>query len=327
MQRRDTAIFPPLAPRGSGHLRLDDIHTMYWEEAGNPQGIPLVLLHGGPGGGIRPYQTRMFDPERFRAIVYDQRGCGRSTPFACLERNTTQLLVEDLEALRRDRGIARWIVAGSSWGSALALAYAQTYPQSCLGVLISGVIVERAEDLWWWWEGVRFVFPEVWDAFREHLPPEERGDMRGNFVRRVLDPDPAVHGPAALAWLSYEAQTLDVWPNHAAMARYTLNDAVIGAARVFAHFDKHDFFLRGAELIDNAHRLAGLPGIIINGRFDMCTPPRTAFDVHRAWPGSELVIAPAAGHMWTDEVLAREIVRGIARVADLVEAAGKAGRP
>jgi proline iminopeptidase len=315
MDRRDTAFFPPLEPYASGHLPVDDLHRIYWEEAGNPAGIPIVLLHGGPGGGIRPYHFRSFDPTRFRAIAYDQRGCGRSTPFACLERNTTPLLVEDLEAIRKDRGIDRWIVVGSSWGSALGLAYAEAYPASCLGVLVFGVIVERKEDLWWWWEGARFIFPEVWEVFRDQLPPEERGDLRGNYVRRVLDPDPAIHGPAALAWLRYEAQTLDVWPQDSTIAGITLSEALIGAARVFAHYDKHDFFLKDTELLDNAHRLAGVPGIVLNGRFDMCTPPRTAWDVHKAWPGSEFVIAPAAGHRWTDPILARDVAWAIERLA------------
>jgi proline iminopeptidase len=316
MDRRDTAFFPPPAPRETGRLRVDDLHTIYWEETGSPEGIPIVMIHGGPGGGIRPYHARMFDPRRFRAIVYDQRGCGRSTPFGCLERNTTQMLVDDLEALRKDRGIDRWIVVGSSWGSALSLAYAETYPESCLGLLVFGVIVERKEDLWWWWEGVRFVYPEVWEAFRDHLPATEWDDLRGNYVRRVLHPDPAIHGPAALAWLRYEAQTLDVWPDDAFIASFALTPEVIGAARVFAHYDAHDFFLKDSELLENAHRLAGVPGVILNGRFDMCTPPRTAWDLHNAWPGSEFRIAPAAGHRWMDEILAREVVLAIERLAD-----------
>ncbi|HEV2364680.1 MAG TPA: prolyl aminopeptidase [Caulobacteraceae bacterium] len=321
MDRRDTAFFPPIRPYAQGHLRVDDIHRIYWEEAGAADGVPLVVLHGGPGGGIRPYHTRIFDPRRVRAIVYDQRGCGRSTPFAELARNTTQLLIEDLEALRRDRGIERWIVVGSSWGSALGLAYVEAHPQSCLGAIFFGVIMERRADLWWWWEGVRFVFPEVWEAFRDHLPPEERDDLRSNYVRRVLDPDPAVHGPAALAWLRYEAQTLDVWPDDAFIAGYEANEAVIGAARVFAHYDRHDFFLTESELLEGARRLGAVPGILINGRFDMCTPPRAAWELHQAWPGSEFIVAPAAGHRWTDEILAHEVVRALDRLVRNAEAA------
>ncbi len=316
MDRRDASLYPPLAPHLGGDLAVDDLHTIHWEEAGAPDGMPLVILHGGPGGGIRPYHWRVCDPARFRMIDFDQRGCGRSTPFGSLERNTTWDLVEDLERLRRDRGVERWIVVGGSWGSALGLAYAETHPDRCLGLVISGVIVERREDLWWWWEGARFIYPEVWEAFRDALPPEERGALRANYVRRVLDPDPAVHGPAAMAWLRYEGQTLDVWPDTNAIDAVKLDAATIGAARIFAHYDRHDFFLADSQLLRDAHRLAGVPGFILNGRFDMCTPPRTAWDVHKAWPGSEFAIAPAAGHRWTDPLIAREFTRAIERVAD-----------
>jgi proline iminopeptidase len=316
MDRFDTALLPPIAPRTTGLLSVDDIHAIYWEETGNPDGIPLVLLHGGPGSGSRPFHRRVFDPTRFRAITYDQRGCGRSTPFSCLEKNTTQHLIADLEALRTARGIDRWIVVGGSWGSALALAYAETHPAQCLGMLVLGVIMERPEDLWWWWEGVRFVYPEVWEAFRNHLPSEEWDDLRSNYVRRVLDPDPTIHGPAAVAWLRYEGQTLDVWPNEATIEAIKATDETIGAVRIFAHYDRHDFFLKDNELLANAHRLSAIPGIILNGRFDMCTPPRAAWELQRAWPKSEIRIAPAAGHRWTDETLAREIVNAIARLGD-----------
>jgi proline iminopeptidase len=319
MIRADSAFYPTLKPHRSGWLRVDDLHEIYWEESGNPDGIPLVVLHGGPGGGIRWYHNRTADPERFRIVAFDQRGCSRSKPFGALERNTTQHLVADMEALRAHLGIAQWIVLGGSWGSALGLAYAETHPQSCLGLVIYGVIVERKDDLWWWWHGVRFIYPEVWDAFCEALPPDERSDLRGNYVRRVLDPDPAVHGPAAAAWLRYESQTLDVWPDRAFIDAIAVNDATIGAARVFAHYDAHDFFLREEELLHNAHRLAGIPGSVINGRFDMCTPPRAAWDVHKAWPGSEYIIVPGAGHRWTDELIAHTLVRAVMRVANIVE--------
>jgi proline iminopeptidase len=318
--RADSAFYPPLAARRSGALRVDDLHAIYWEEYGNPDGIPLVVLHGGPGGGtaggIRWYHSRVADPRRFRIVAFDQRGCGKSTPFGSLERNTTRHLIADMEALRRHLQIEKWIVLGGSWGSALGLSYAQAHPAQCLGLVIFGVIVERQEDLWWWWNGTRFIYPEVWEDFRDALPPEERGDLRRNYVRRVLDPDPAIHGPAARSWLLYEAQTLDVWPDVGFLEGIAVTEATIGAARIFAHFDSHDFFLREGELLQNMERLSGIPGFIVNGRFDMCTPPRTAYDVHKAWPGSELEIVPAAGHRWTDALIARSLVHGIMRVAD-----------
>jgi proline iminopeptidase len=318
MIRADSAYYPPLSPHRTGHLAVDDIHSIYWEESGNPDGVPLVVLHGGPGGSIRWYHNRIADPGRFRIVAFDQRGCGKSTPFGSLVRNTTQHLVSDMDALREHLGIEKWIVLGGSWGSALGLAYAETHPGSCLGLIISGVIVERREDLWWWWHGARFIYPEVWETFRDALPPGERDDLRGNYVRRVLDPDPAVHGLAAAAWLRYEAQTLDVWPDRAFIDGIVVNEKTIGAARIFAHYDAHNFFLEEEELLHNAHRLAGIPGSVINGRFDMCTPPRAAYDVHKLWPGSEFIIVPGAGHRWQDELLANSVARAIVRVADII---------
>jgi len=319
MIRVDSAFFPPRPPLGTGLLAVDDIHAIYWEEHGNPHGIPIVVLHGGPGSGFRWFHSRAADPDRFRIFAFDQRGCGKSTPFSCLAKNTTQHLVSDIEALRTHFGVDKWIVLGGSWGSALGLTYAQTHPASCLGLIVYGVIVERREDLWWWWHGARFIYPEVWETFRDALPPEERDDLRGNYVRRVLDPDPGVHGPAAEAWLRYEAQTLDVWPDRAFIDSFTANPATIGAARIFAHFDAHNFFLEEEELLHNAHRLKGIPGSVINGRFDMCTPPRTAYDVHKAWPESKLVIVPGAGHRWTDALIAQSIQNALERLASLVE--------
>jgi len=323
MIRADSAFFPSRPPRDTGLLAVDDLHAIYWEEHGNPHGIPVVVLHGGPGGGIRWFHARVPDPDRFRIFVFDQRGCGKSTPFACLEKNTTQHLVSDIEALRAHFGVDKWIVLGGSWGSALGLAYAEAHPASCLALIIFGVIVERREDLWWWWHGTRFIYPEVWETFRDALPPEERDDLRGNYVRRVLDPDPFVHGPAAEAWLRYEAQTLDVWPDRAFIDSFAANPATIGAARIFAHFDAHNFFLAEEELLHNAHRLQGIPGSVINGRFDMCTPPRTAYDLHKAWPDSKLVIVPGAGHRWTDELIAHSIRNALDRVALIVEGSHK----
>jgi len=317
MIRADSAFYPPSDPHASGHLAVDDVHAIYWEETGNPNGVPLVVLHGGPGGGIRWFHGRVADPQRFRIIVFDQRGSGKSTPFGAIEQNTTQHLVSDLEALRRHLGIETWIVLGGSWGSALALAYAEAHPLSCRALIVFGVIVERRADLWWWWEGARFVYPEVWETFRDALPPEERDNLRENYVRRVLDPDPSIHGPAAAAWARYEAQTLDVWPDRAFIDGIAVSNATIGAARIFAHYDRHNFFLAEEQLFHNAHRLAGIPGSIINGRFDMCTPPRAAFELHKLWPQAEFTIVPAAGHRWTDELIAHALVRAVARAADL----------
>ena len=208
---------------------------------------------------------------------------------------------------------------GGSWGSALGLAYTETHPGRCLGTILFGVIIERKTDLWWWWEGVRFVYPEVWETFRDTLPQHKQSNMRENYVRRVLDPDPKVHGPAAASWIKYEIQTLDVWPDRQSIDSVAPTPQTIGAARIFAHYDRHNFFLEEEQLFKDAHRLRNVPGILLNGRFDMCTPPRTCYELHKLWPGSEIEIILAAGHRWGDEHLGHAVVRAISRMGDLVE--------
>jgi proline iminopeptidase len=209
--RLDTPFFPPVPrPRASGWLKVDDRQEIWWEETGPQDGAPVLVLHGGPGGRIKPYYRRLLDPARHRGIFFDQRGCGSSRPFGALDGNDTGSLVEDIEKLRRDRGVDRWTVVGGSWGSALALAYAEAHPEAVSGLLVSGVFLCRDEDLAWWWHGARRVFPEVYAARDAFLEPAERADPRRAFQRRILDPDPAIHKPAAAVLGHAEGQTLDL---------------------------------------------------------------------------------------------------------------------
>lgn len=211
--RRDTAFFPPVAaPRVSGHLDCGDGHQIWWELTGDPAGVPVVVVHGGPGGAIRPYYRRLIDPDRQQGVFFDQRGCGQSLPAGALDRNTTPDLVTDMERLRAHLGFARWIVLGGSWGSTLALAYAQAHPERVAGLVVSGVYLARAFDQWWWWHGAGHVFPEVFAARDAWLPASERSDPRGAFLRRIRDPDPAIHREAAHVLMMAEGQTLDLWP-------------------------------------------------------------------------------------------------------------------
>ena len=228
MDRLDTAFYPPIEPNRTGMLALNDVHTMYWEQVGNSDGCPIIMLHGGPGGSVKPYYRQIIDPNFYRGILYDQRGCGLSEPFGTLEDNTTQHLVDDIERLREHLEIKHWIVLGGSWGSTLALAYAETYPKSVKALIITGVIMEREIDMYWWWEGTRFVYPEVWAKLRDFLPVEEQSDIRGNYRRRIMDPDPTVHEPAALALMIYEA------PNPRCMARSRVHCAT-GNERTHTH--------------------------------------------------------------------------------------------
>jgi len=318
MLRLDTALYPPVRePRVVGRLKLDNTHTMHWEEVGNPAGLPLLVLHGGPGGQIKPYYRRLVDAARFRGIFYDQRGCGQSTPFGELRDNNTQALIADIEALRRHLGVERWIVLGGSWGSALALAYAEEYPSRCAGLVITGVFLARRSDLDWWWNGVRNVYPDVWSGLSKSLPAAERGDIRRAYQRRIMHPEPAIHGPASIAMMTFEAQTLDVWPNMDFIEKLEADPMTIASGRMFIHYDTNEFFLRENQLIEGAARLKAIPGAIISGRFDMCTPPVGAWDLHEAWPEATFEIVPCAGHRWSDELIGRSIVGALARLHDI----------
>ncbi|WP_374571327.1 alpha/beta fold hydrolase [Phenylobacterium sp.] len=314
--RIDTAFTRPTPrPRASGWLEVGGPHSIWWEETGPVDGLPVVVVHGGPGGFIKPYYRRLLDPARHRGIFFDQRGCGRSRPSAELAENSTWALVEDMEALRAARGIDRWIVLGGSWGSTLALTYAQAHPSRVAGLLLSGVFLARAEDLAWWWSGVRQVFPDVVAARDSLLTAAERADPRAAFLRRVLDPDPAVSGPAAMVLGAAEGQTLDLWPAPPPDDPDALDPQELASARVFAHYDANDYFLTENQLIEQAGRLSGVPGAIVAGRSDMCTPPKGAWDLAQAWPDARLTIVAAAGHRWSDETLGRVVVSELARLS------------
>ncbi len=289
-------LYPPIEPHVSGLLRLDDRHVMYWEECGNPKGMPVVFLHGGPGAGATPAHRRFFDPAFYRVVVYDQRGAGRSTPHGELVGNTTPDLVADLETLRVHRGIDRWLVFGGSWGSTLALAYAEAFPERCRGLILRGIFLCRQQEIDWFLAGMRTVFPEAWRSFVEFLPAPERGDLLEGYYRRLVDPDPAVHLPAARAWSSYEGACSTLLPSPETVTAFADDRVALGLARIEAHYFRHRIFLPDNALIDNIHRIRRLPGIIVQGRYDMVCPIATADDLARAWPQAEYRIIADAGH-------------------------------
>jgi len=313
--RQDTAFFPPVAaPRASGHLDSGKGHLVWWELTGNPAGVPVVVVHGGPGGSIRAYYRRLIDPDRQQGVFFDQRGCGKSLPAGALDHNTTPDLVADMERLRDHLGFERWTVLGGSWGSTLALAYAEAHPARVAGLVVSGVYLARAFDIWWWWQGGGHVFPEVFAARDAWLPEAERSDPRGAFLRRISDPDPAVHREAAHVLMMAESQTLDLWPAAPGDDLSEITDPAVRSAQIFAHYEVHDYFLAPDQLLRDAGRLAGIPGAIIAGRSDMCTPPQSAWDLAQEWPDARLHIVPAAGHRWDDEQLCRPIIAELARL-------------
>ncbi len=297
-------LFPEIEPRASGMLRLDATHSMYWEQSGDPAGIPVVFLHGGPGAGSTPKHRRFFDPGAYRIVVYDQRGAGRSTPLGGLRDNTTPHLVADLETLRRHLGVERWVVFGGSWGSTLAIAYAQAHPERCLGLVLRGIFLCRKSEIEWFLYGLRGIFPEPWEKFAGFLPREERGDLLRNYHRRLIDPDPAVHMPAARAWSTYEGSCSTLLPSPETVAYFAGDVVALGLARIEAHYFVNEIFLPENSLLANAHRLRGIPGAIVQGRYDMVCPLASAHELHLAWPQADYRIVPDAGHsVWEPGIL------------------------
>jgi len=269
---------------------------MYFEQSGDPRGVPVVFLHGGPGAGASAVHRQFFDPAFYRIVVYDQRGAGRSTPLGCLENNTTPKLVEDLEKLRQHLGIERWLVFGGSWGSTLALAYAEHHPQRCLGLVLRGIFLCRQSEIDWFLYGLRQIFPEAWRTFAGYIPEAERGDLLSAYYKRLTDPDAAVHMPAARSWSVYEGSCSTLLPNPALVADFASDRVALGLARIEAHYFTNDIFLPGNFLLANAAKLAKVPGIIVQGRYDIVCPAVSADDLHQAWPQAAYEIVADAGH-------------------------------
>ncbi|WP_299439889.1 prolyl aminopeptidase [uncultured Rhodospira sp.] len=300
-------LHPPIAPYDSGVLAVSDGHALYWEQCGNPDGLPVVFLHGGPGAGTSPTYRRFFHPTRHRAVLFDQRGCGRSSPRASLHANTTWHLVDDIERLRAHLGIDRWLVLGGSWGSTLALAYGQAHPDRCLGFVLRGVFLFRAAEVDWFLNGMGTFFPEARDAFLSFLPPEERGTPLESYYRRLCHPDAAVHGPAAVAWSRYEEACSRLVPR----ASETSAESCVPLARMEAHYMMHAGYLEEGQLLRDMPRIRHLPATLVQGRYDLVCPPTSAWELHSAWPGSRLVMVPDAGHAAMEPGIRRGIIEAL----------------
>jgi proline iminopeptidase len=296
LDARAHPLYPALEPHAGGFLDLTAGHRMYWESSGNRQGLPVVFLHGGPGAGASPVHRQFFDPAVFRIVIFDQRGAGRSTPLGGLEANTTQDIVEDIERLRAHLGIERWIVFGGSWGSTLALVYAQAHPDRCLALVLRGIFLGRPSEIDWFLYGIRQVFPEAWREFAHYVPEAERHDLLEAYHRRLADPDPAVHLPAARRWSSYEGSCSTLLPNPGLVADFASDRVALGLARIEAHYFRHGIFLSENQIVANVHRLEGIPATIVQGRYDAVCPPASADDLHRAWPAADYFVVPDAGH-------------------------------
>lgn len=291
-----TPPFPPIEPYRSGRLPVDALHTLYWEECGNPAGEPVVFLHGGPGGGISPRHRQFFNPSHYRIVLFDQRGAGQSTPHGEVRANTTQLLVADIERLRDMLGIPRWLVFGGSWGSTLALAYGQRHPQRCAGFILRGIFLCTQAEIDWFMHGMGLFFPEAHAAFSAGVPREERADLLQAYARRLFGVDRAATLHAAHNWSAYEGRCAFLHPNADAVAEVGADALSLSIARLEAHYFLHRGFVEDGELLTNIGRIAHLPALIVQGRYDVICPPANAYRLHQAWPGSRLVMVPDAGH-------------------------------
>ncbi|MEI7609164.1 MAG: prolyl aminopeptidase [Rhodospirillaceae bacterium] len=289
-------LFPPIEPYQSGMLRVDDSHILYWEQSGNPTGAPVLFLHGGPGAGASPTHRRFFDPGHYRIVIFDQRGAGRSRPLGETRANTTELLIADIERLREMLGVERWHVFGGSWGSTLALAYAETHPERCVSLALRGIFLMRQSEIDWFLTGMGTIFPEPAAAFAGYLPENERHEVLEAYWRRLNHTDPAVRIAAARAWSVYEGACSALLPSPELISAASEDSHALGLARIEAHYFRHNLFQPESKLLDEVDRVRHIPAVIVQGRYDVVCPIVTADRLHRAWPEADYRVVPDAGH-------------------------------
>lgn len=306
-------LYPSIRPNRTGMLAVDAIHEIYWEESGNPRGVPVVFLHGGPGAGSSPVHRRFFDPRHYRIIVLDQRGAGRSTPLGELRNNTIQDLVDDLERLREHLDVSRWHLFGGSWGSTLALAYAQLHPDRCLSLTLRGIFLMRRSEIDWFLYGMRRIFPEAWQRFAGYVDPDGRDDLLGAYHRRLTDPDPAVHLPAAKVWSQYESACSTLYPNQDRVSAAGDDSHALGLSRIEAHYFLNNLFDPEDLLLQRIDVTRRIPTTIVQGRYDIVCPIGTADELHTAWPEAHYIIVADAGHSAMEPGITQALVEATNR--------------
>ena len=291
-----TELFPQIEPYEFGFLEVDSIHKIYWEKAGNSEGVPILVLHGGPGAGGNTSLRQFFDPNYYNIIIFDQRGSGRSTPSACIENNTTQDLIKDIEKLRILLQINKWIVFGGSWGSSLSLAYSQEYPKNIISIVLRGVFLCREKEIKWFLSGIKNIFPDYWNRFSSFLPIEEREDLLNSYYKRLTNKDPKIYQAAAVSWARYEANCSTLLPNASVYEEFVDTQMAVNLARLEAHYFINKLFLEEGQLLKNINNISNIKGYIIQGRYDAICPIESAYDLAHAWPNANLRIIEAAGH-------------------------------
>lgn len=311
-------LYPAIEPHASGMLDVGAGHRLYYEESGNPTGKPVVFLHGGPGGGTSPVMRRFFNPDRYRIVLFDQRGCGKSTPHASLESNTTWDLIDDIEKLRAELGVDRWQAFGGSWGSTLALAYAQSHPDRISELVLRGVFTVRQREFDWLYRfGTNQLFPEAWEAFSAPIPEAERGDMLKAYHVRLNSEDESVRLAAARAWSIFEGSTSQLVPSEETIAMFSADHMAVSLAQIEVHYFMNACFLEDGQLLGNIERMRHIPGVIVHGRYDSLCPAVNAYDLAQAWPEAELRITPDAGHSALEPGNVHELVQATDRFASI----------
>jgi proline iminopeptidase len=312
-------LYPEIEPYETGMLDVGDGHSLYWELCGNPEGKPVVFLHGGPGGASSPDHRRQFDPDKYKILVFDQRGCGNSTPFASLENNTTWDLVEDIEKLRTEIAkVDKWQVFGGSWGSTLSLAYAQKYPERVTELVLRGIFLFDQYELDWLYRkgGASQVYPDKWDEFEGFIPEEERGDLLMAYRKRLTSDDPEVQVAAAKAFAIWEGHVVTLLPNEHVLEEFTEPKKAVAIARIENHYMINKGWFDEGQLLAGASKLKGIPGVIVQGRHDTCTPPAAAWALKKAWPEVELNIVPDGGHLFSEPGILDGLIRATDKFAD-----------
>jgi proline iminopeptidase len=313
--RERLGLYPPIEPYRQSRLQVSGGHEVYFEECGNPSGRPVLIIHGGPGGGCNPTMRRYHDPSRYRIMLFDQRGCGRSTPHASLENNTTWDLVADMERLRKVLGVERWQLFGGSWGATLSLAYAQSYPERVTELVLRGIFLLRKSEIdWFYQDGCNWLFPEAYNDLMRPIPLDERGDIVNAYYRRLTHPDRRVQIEAARAWSVWEGSTLSLLQDQERLKLFSTDTYAIAFARIECHyFVNRGFLEHDNQLLANAGRIRRIPGIIVHGRYDVVTPFRNAWDLHQVWPEAELRVVPDAGHAMTEPGIIHELIAATRR--------------